>query len=180
MVHADWRALAVELVAEAGSQSALARQIGVTPQTVQRWCSGETTMPDVPHIRALAAHSHYSLPYMIGVAYGMPIAELAFGAGSDLLPHDHVLASSDRAAIATIYRTLARKAADMPREPIGTGGDDEAMIEGILALWRELAGSDDPAVVLRWVAERSWDYRRDHPEWGAEWSRRYEERREEH
>ncbi|MBO0864814.1 MAG: helix-turn-helix transcriptional regulator [Mycobacterium sp.] len=204
-----WAELIAELVREAGSQSALARQIGVKAQTVQRWMSGEIAAPDVRQLQAIAAHSRYSLPFLIAVANRVPLTDMAAGAGRDLLEHDMTLAEEERGHFRKQYEMLMRSTlmaravqdavADYERT---TGPLDphsqievdivegrvqvtirpgparseqelhEETIEGILALWAELAGTDDPAVVLRWIAERSLEYRQDHPE-SWDWVRRH-------
>lgn len=174
LVHVKWRELVPELVEEAGTQAALARQANVSQNTVQRWLKGETKNPDVTQLRAIAAHSRYPLPYLISVANEIPIAEMAYGSGIDLLPYDEALGANERTIVADLYARLCEVTMRMrmvEQSPLNTEARNEETVDGILRLWAQLAGSDDPAVVLRWIAERSWEYRQDNPA-SRDWMRR--------
>jgi transcriptional regulator with XRE-family HTH domain len=83
----DWGRLIARLVEEdGGNQSRTARRIGVSSQRVGGWLKGAGV--DVKHLRMVARVTNHSLPYLMAVAYGIPMEEMADGVGSDVLAHD--------------------------------------------------------------------------------------------
>ena len=45
--------------------------------------------PSSEHLRMVARVTEHSLPYLMSVAFDIPIEEMADGVGADVLPHDH-------------------------------------------------------------------------------------------
>lgn len=109
MLHgvATWVQIIAEVVAEEGRQSKAARRIGVNQQDVGRWLAG--ARPKVPQLVKVARATKYSLPYLIAVAYEIPLEEMAAGAGADLLIFDATL-GEERDHIAREYGILRRLA----------------------------------------------------------------------
>jgi transcriptional regulator with XRE-family HTH domain len=112
----EWGQLIARLVeTNGGKQGRTARLIGVPQQTVGRWLKGAT--PDPEMIRKVARVTNHSLPYLMSVAYGIPIEEMADGVGADVLPYDHqITVRKLRQHIADQYIILRRTPPD---------GDDE-------------------------------------------------------
>ena len=104
----NWAPFIARLVADVadGNQSDLARLVGVPPQTVNRWVAG--ALPNIQHLRAVARVTPHSLPYLLSVAYGIPIEEVAGAIGADVLPFDQRLTRKHREHIADQYLILAR------------------------------------------------------------------------
>ena len=104
----NWGPFIARLVADVadGNQSDLARLVGVPPQTVNRWVAG--ALP----ISSTCGPSHgstpHSLPYLLSVAYEIPIEEVAGAIGADVLPFDQRLTRKHREHIADQYLILAR------------------------------------------------------------------------
>jgi transcriptional regulator with XRE-family HTH domain len=99
-----WAVHTADLVARYGNnRSAFARAVGVSPQRVSQWLKGE--VPSVRHVRAVARATDYSLPYLLAVAYDIPMAEFAAAVG-DLIASDPLLDAQARAALAAQYQML--------------------------------------------------------------------------
>jgi transcriptional regulator with XRE-family HTH domain len=107
-VSTGWIEFITRLVAaNGGNQSRVARLVDVPPQTINRWLRGKST-PDMPQVRKVAAATGISLPLLVSIAYGVPLQEMAHGAGADLLDYDDRLAPEHRDHIVKQYRKLKR------------------------------------------------------------------------
>jgi transcriptional regulator with XRE-family HTH domain len=103
----EWGRLIARMVeANGGKQGRTARLIGVPQQTVGRWLRG--AVPDPEMIRKVARVTNHSLPYLMSVAYGIPLDEMAKGVGGDVLPFDGGLNRESRQHLANQYRLLAQ------------------------------------------------------------------------
>jgi len=108
----EWGRLIARLVeAEGGNRSRAARLIGVPPQTVGRWLKG--ALPDPEMIRKVARVTSHSIPYLMAVAYDIPLVEMAEGVGSDVLPYDHGVNRASREHLANQYKLLAQLPPDV-------------------------------------------------------------------
>jgi transcriptional regulator with XRE-family HTH domain len=106
-VSASWVEFITRLVAaNGGNQSRVARLVQVKPQDISRWVAGTT--PQVAQVRKVAAATGMSLPLLMSIAYGVPLSEMALGAGADLLDYDDRLAPEHRDHIVKQYRKLKR------------------------------------------------------------------------
>jgi hypothetical protein len=62
----------------------------------------------MPQVRKVAAATGMSLPLLMSIAHGVPLSEMALGAGADLLDYDDRLAPEHRDHIVKQYRKLKR------------------------------------------------------------------------
>jgi transcriptional regulator with XRE-family HTH domain len=119
----EWGRFIARLVeANGGNQSRTARLIGVPQQRVGSWMHG--ARPDVEHLRMVARVTEHSLPYLLSVAYDIPLDEVAEGAGGDLLRHDDRIAPEHRDHIVKQYGKLKaltefERASVPPPDPSG-------------------------------------------------------------
>jgi len=105
----NWAEFVTNLVNERfhGNQSALARAIGVRPQTVQRWVDGGGVEP--VHLRQFAAGVGLPLMQLMAIAWGIPADEISAGASGYVLEHDHAsLTDPERSHIKGQFRLLRR------------------------------------------------------------------------
>jgi transcriptional regulator with XRE-family HTH domain len=117
----EWGLLIARLVeANGGNQSRTARLIGVSPQRVGSWLTGAA--PKSEHLRKVARVTNHSLPYLMAVAYGIPLEEMAEGVGVDVLPYDGLIRRPKaREHLADQYRMLA----ELPPKPVDLEGEAE-------------------------------------------------------
>ena len=109
----EWSRFIARLVEdERGNQRRTARKIGIPSQMVGRWLLGATPKPEM--VRKVARVTKHSLPYLMSVAYGIPLEEMADGVGADVLPHDRGVNRESREHLTNQYRLLAQLPPDEP------------------------------------------------------------------
>jgi hypothetical protein len=79
---------------------------------VGRWLLGAEPKPEM--VRKVARVTKHSLPYLMSVAYGIPLEEMAEGVGADVLPYDGGVNRESRQHLANQYRLLAKLPPDEP------------------------------------------------------------------
>lgn len=82
---------------------------------VGRWLHGAEPQPE--QVRKVARVTKHSLPYLMAIAYDIPLEEVAEGVGADVLPYDKSVNQVARNHLAAQYKLLAQLPPDV--EPGG-------------------------------------------------------------
>jgi transcriptional regulator with XRE-family HTH domain len=104
-----WAGVVADLIVQfGGNQSALARRIGVSQQTVSAWLAGGVDAPSIQTVRAVYQISGDSMLRLISIAYGWPLQEIAQRAVLDAAIVDEALTTKNRKHIVYQYGVLLR------------------------------------------------------------------------
>ena len=124
LVSTEWSRFIARLVEdERGNQRRTARKIGIPSQMVGRWLLGAEPKPEM--VRKVAKVTKHSLPYLMSVAYGIPLEEMADGVGGDVLPYDtSIVNRGARGHIASQYGWLVHIPADVQFPPLTQPPDE--------------------------------------------------------
>lgn len=123
-----WAGVVADLIEQfGGNQSALARRIGVSQQTVSAWLAGGVDAPSIQTVRAVFQISGDSMLRLISIAYGWPLEEIAQRAVPDAIIVDQALTTKNRRHIVDQYGILLRdsqatRAAGLPEDDYSPNG----------------------------------------------------------